>query len=99
MATWSDLGDVIRLYPKLLPMFRLARREAEALVYRFGAEGVAVAREQERQALSEPLPARLYAWLVRLLAQQDYELLTRLDTASRYEVLANWRSRPGQMIG
>ena len=36
---------------------------------------------RERQALSEPLPARLYAWLVRLLAQQDYELLTRLDTA------------------
>ena len=90
---------MLRLYPKIWPLFRLARVEAEALVYRYGAEGVEAARQRERMALSGSLAERVHAWMVRVLAERSHALLAGLDTASRYEVLTAWEARPGQMMG
>jgi hypothetical protein len=44
------------------------------------------------------LEERLHDWLVRWLAERRHELLSGVDTGTRYELVAEWARRPGQMI-
>ena len=62
------------------------------------AKGVAIARAREQPSHGLPRVQRLHAWLVRFLAERNYDLLRGLDVGIRYEVIAAWARRPGQMI-
>ena len=98
MSFRSELADVFRLYGIILSLFRLARVEAEALVWHHGSEGVTIARTREAGSADAPRAQRLHDWLVRTLAERSYELLRDVDIGTRYEVAAAWARRPGQMI-
>jgi hypothetical protein len=98
MSFRSELADAFRLYRNVFGFFRLAQVEGEALVWRHGSEGVAMARARETQNRGAPRVQRLHDWLVRLLAEQRCDLLRNVDVATRYEVGAAWARRPGQMI-
>ena len=86
------------MFPRLWPIAKLASLEAEALVWRHGAAGVEAARQRERMGRDGGLEERLHDCLVRWLAERRYELLSGVDTGTRYEVVAGWARRPGQMI-
>ena len=98
MSFRSELAEVLRLYTRVLGFFRLARLEAEALVWHHGSEGVTIARTREAQSAGAPRVQRLHDWLVRLLAERSYDLLRGVDVGTRYDVGAAWARRPGQMI-
>ena len=89
---------MFRVYGNLFSFLRLARVEAEALVWHHGSEGVTIARAREAQGAGAPRVQRLHDWLVRQLAERSYGLLRGVDTGTRYEVVAAWARRPGQMI-
>jgi hypothetical protein len=44
------------------------------------------------------LEERVHDWTVRLLAEREHELLKSVDVGTRYDVVAEWARRPGQMI-
>ena len=98
MSFRSELAEVLRLYTRVLGFVRLARLEAEALVWHHGSEGVAIARTREAQSAGAPRVKRLHDWLVRLLSERSYDLLRGVDVGTRYDVGAAWAGRPGQMI-
>ena len=98
MSFRSELADVLRLYTRFLAFFRLARVEAEALVWHHGSEGVTIARTREVESAGAPRVQRLHQWMVRLLAERNYDLLRGVDVGTRYEIAAAWARRPGQMI-
>ena len=98
MSAFPLIRQVLRLFPRLWPIAKLARLEAEALVWRHGTAGVEAARERERMGRDGSLEERLHDWLVRWLAERRYALLSGVDTGTRYEVVAEWARRPGQMI-
>ena len=98
MSFRSELADALRLYTRVLGFFRLARAEAEALVWHYGSEGVTIARTRQAQSAGAPRVQRLHDWLVRLLAERSYELLRGVDVGTRYDVGAAWARRPVQMI-
>ena len=98
MSFRSELADAFRLYRSVVRLLPSGAVEAEALVWRHGSEGVAIARAREAQNRGAPRVQRLHDWLVRLLAERSYDLLRGLDVATRYEVGAAWARRPGQMI-
>jgi hypothetical protein len=60
--------------------------------------GVEAARERERMGRGGSPEERLHDWLVRWLAERRHELLSGVDTGTRYEVAAEWARRPGQML-
>jgi hypothetical protein len=91
-------ASVLRLFPRLWPIAKLSRLEAEALVWRHGSAGVEAARERERMGRDGNLEARVRDWMVRLLAERKHELLKSVDVGTRYGVVAEWAGRPGQMI-
>ena len=93
-----ELADVFRLYTRFLGFFRLARVEAEALVWHHGNEGVTIARARQAQSAGASRVQRLHDWLVRLLAERSYDLLRGVDVGTRYDIAAAWARRPGQMI-
>ena len=70
----------------ILAFFRLARVEAEALVWHHGSEGVTIARTREARSAGAPRVQRLHDWLVRLLAERSYDLLRGVDVGTRYDV-------------
>jgi hypothetical protein len=90
--------QVLRLFPRVWSIAKLARIEAEALVWRHGTAGVEAARERERMGRSGSPEERVLDWMVRLLAEREYELLSCVDVGTRYDIVAEWASRPGQMI-
>jgi len=98
MAFRSELAEALRLYTRVFAFFRLARAEAEALVWHHGNEGVAMAREREALNADASQVQRLHDWLVRLLAERSYDLLRGIDAGTRHEVATAWARRPGQMI-
>ena len=98
MSAFPLIRQVRRLFTRLWPIARLARLEAEALVWRHGTAGVEAAREREPRGRDGGLEERLHDWLVRWLAERRYKLLSGIDTGTRYEVVAEWARRPGQMI-
>jgi hypothetical protein len=94
----SELADIVRLPFRAFAVFRLARVEAEALVWHCGREGVAVARAREKQSVGAPRVQWLHDWLVRVLAERSFRLLRGVGVGTRYDVAAAWARRPGQMI-
>ena len=98
MSFRSELREVLRLYTRFLGFVRLARVEAEALVWHHASEGVAIARTREAQSAGAPRVQRLHDWLVRLLAERNYDLLRGVDVGTRYDIAAVWARRRGQMI-
>ena len=89
VSFWSRVAEVLRLYAKVWPLYRLALVEAEALVWRHGQEGVEAARARERMADGSH-EEWLHSWLVRALAERRYDLLRGLDVSTRYEVVEEW---------
>ena len=84
----SELADTFRLYRTAFAFFRPARVEAEALVWHYGSEGVAIARAREVLNAGAPRVQRLHDWLVRLLAERSQSfcarsMSTRATTSSR----------------
>jgi hypothetical protein len=55
-----------------------------------GTAGVDAARERERMGRDGSLEERLHDWLVRWLAERRHELLSGVDTGTRYELVAEW---------
>ena len=98
MSAFPLTRQVLRLFPRLWRIAKLARLEAEALVWRHGTAGVEAARERERMGRGGGLEERLHDRMVRLLAERKHVLLSNVDVGTRYDVVAKWASRPGQMI-
>ena len=91
----SELAEALRLCASLPALYRVARVEAEALVWHCDSDGVAIARTREAQSLGAQRPRD---WLVRHLAERRCDLLHGVDIGTRYELGAEWTRRPGQMI-
>ena len=96
MSFRSEVIDGLRLCASVGSFVRLAWVEVEALVARFGSEGRGDRRARERLSHGLPRVQRLHAWLVRFLAERNYDLLRGLDVGIRYEVIAAWARRPGR---
>lgn len=96
-GSFARTTEVLRMFPRAWPMAKLARLEAEALVWRHGIAGVEAAQACEKLARDKNLEVRLYAWLVRFFAKRHYAYLAACDTATRYDVGAAWARRPSQM--
>ena len=79
MSAFPLTRQVLRLFPRVWPIAKLARLEAEALVWRHSAAGVEAARERERMGRGGSLEERLHDWMVRLLAERKHELLSSVD--------------------
>jgi hypothetical protein len=71
--------------------------EAEALVWRWGARGVEMARAYSDCPLSTEERRAHYRRVTRLAARR-HRFLDGLDIATRYEVLAGWKRRRGHML-
>jgi hypothetical protein len=77
---------------------RAAMLEAEALVYRFGSRGVAMAQTYSKdRSVSEE--RRGHYRRVARIADRRQTGIQSLDVATRYGELARWRSRAGALIG
>jgi hypothetical protein len=66
MSFPSELADAVPLFA----FFRLARVEAEALVWHHGGKGVAIARSREAQNPGTPRVQRIHESPGRLLAER-----------------------------
>ena len=77
---------------------RAAMLEAEALVYRFGSRGVAMAQIFScDQSVSEG--RREHYRRVALIAKNRQRGLKGLDVATQYYEMARWQHRRGNLIG
>lgn len=99
LRTWTDVWSMLRVNRRAWSIVNLAMIEAEALVWRHGAEGVAAARAQEKLHRAADMELRLHAWFVRLIAESRLRLLEGCDSATRYEIVSVWAARPQSMIG
>ncbi len=82
---------------KLWRLYRSAVVTAEALAWRHGRRGVAMARsaaEGPHTSLLEALQARLVA----NLTEDRRNCLRANDTSGRYDLAEAWARRQGQMI-
>lgn len=95
----SRTGEWFCAMRRLVAIWRLARVQAEALVWRHGAAGVEAARERLRAAAGAPTPDWTLAWLACRIAEDRQRRLASADTATRYAILAEWRSRRGALLG
>jgi hypothetical protein len=71
---------------------RAAMVEAEVLVFRFGARGVAIARSFAEDSAATETRRRHYREVARLAARRHRELAD-LDAATRYIEVARWQQR------
>jgi hypothetical protein len=74
-----------------------AAREAEALVWRRGARGVAMARAAAENP-HQGEDRRRHWRLVLRIAERRFAALDGLDTATMYEVGNSWAQRRGSLI-
>ena len=44
------------------------------------------------------LEERVHESMVRLLVERKHDLLDKVDVGTRYGIVAEWASRPGQMV-
>jgi hypothetical protein len=77
---------------------RAAMLEAEALVYRFGSRGVAMAQtfSQDQSVSAE---RRDHYCRVAGIAERRHLAIKGLDIATQYYELARWQRRRGNLIG
>jgi hypothetical protein len=71
---------------------RVAMIEAEVLVFRFGARGVAMARSFAEDSAATETRRCHYRQVARLAARRHREL-AGLDAATRYIEVARWKRR------
>jgi hypothetical protein len=98
LRSWAEIWGVLRIQRRLWGIINLAMIEAEALVWRHGAEGMAAARALEELHRDADTELRLHAWFVRLIAERRLRLLDGCDPAARYEIVTHRACRPGSMI-
>ncbi len=77
---------------------RAAMLEAEALVYRFGSRGVAMARTYSQDE-SVSAERREHYRRVARIAERRHLGITGLDIATQYYEMARWQRRRGNLIG
>ena len=96
MSAFPLIRQVLRLFPRLWPIAKLARLEAEALVWRHGTAGVEAARQRERMGRDGSLEERLHDWLVRWLAERRHGLLRVSIPARATRSWPNGRGDPAR---
>jgi hypothetical protein len=85
---------MFRRFRSALRARRAAMLEAEVLVFRFGARGVAMARTFAQDTAATEARRRHYRWVARI-AERRYLDVASLDTATRYAEVERWQRRHG----